>query len=230
MDDKAGGQINIAGVPPYKNAVTEVIKSRLKIIKKLNIDIITNTELTINIIKQISPDVLIVATGSKTIMPGISGVEQKNVITARDVLNGALVGNKIVMIGGGIVGCETADWLSENGADVTVIEMLKSVAREISPASRYFLLKRLADKKVKILTKTTVKEIFGNKVTAVDEMGEITIEGVDNIILATGAKPVNDLELKARGLVPEIHVIGDAGKPGKILDAVRQAAEVGRSL
>ena len=230
MDVKAGGQINIAGVPPYKEILNEAVKSRLKIIKKINVDIITNKELTIDIIKKISPDVLIIATGSKTIVPDIGGVEQKNVITARDVLNGALIGDKVVVIGGGIVGCETADWLSEKGGDITIIEMLKSVARDISPAARFFLLKRLADKKVKIITKARVKEIAGNKIVVSREDSDTVIEQVDTIILATGAKSVNDLELKAKDIVAEIYVIGDARKPGKILDAVKQAAEVGRSL
>ena len=125
---------------------------------------------------------------------------------------------------------ETADYLTLKNKDITIVEMLKSIAGDISPAARYFLNMRLAENNVSIFTSTTVKEIADNHVIITSEKGEQKLDSIDNVILAAGAKPVNELESKLIGIVPKIFVIGDAMNPGKILQAVQQAFEVVSSL
>ncbi len=225
-----GGQINIASKPPSKDLLNEVALSREKSLNQFDVKINLGKELTPELIKEMSPDVLIIATGSETLIPEIPGIGHDNVLTARDVLKGADVGDKLLIIGGGIVGCETADYLSQQGKDVTIVEMLKYIARDISPASRYFLLKRLNEKNVKIKNLVTVNEIIDDGVIISSEKGEEKIDTMDNIIIATGARSINKLEAKIQNIVTEIYVIGDAQKPGKILDAIQQASDVGMSL
>jgi pyruvate/2-oxoglutarate dehydrogenase complex dihydrolipoamide dehydrogenase (E3) component len=136
----------------------------------------------------------------------------------------------VLVIGGGLVGCETADYLASQSKNVTLVEMLKHTARDIGPAARFFLRKRLKERQVKILTQTTVKSISDDAVV-VDTPGvEQRIVPFDTIVLAAGATSINELEVQLKGLVPEIYVIGDAVKPGKILAAVEKAAEVGLKL
>jgi 2,4-dienoyl-CoA reductase-like NADH-dependent reductase (Old Yellow Enzyme family)/thioredoxin reductase len=229
--DKAlGGQVNIAVIPPKKDIYKEVTASRVKAIKELGVEIHLGEELSPDIVKQIAPDVLIIATGSKPLVPKISGIDRKNVITAAEALREAHVGDKVVVVGGGLVGCETADYLAQQGKEVTIVEMLRHTARDIGPAARYFLRRRLAEKGIKILTSTTVEEVIDGGVRVKSGEGSQLLSPVDTVVLATGAESVNELGPAAKGIVPEVYVIGDAAKPGKIMAAVEQAAELARQL
>ena len=229
--DKAlGGQINIADIPPKKDIYKEVILSRTKAVKDLRVEVHTGEELTPELVKRIAPDVLIIATGSKPLVPKIPGIDRKNVITAAEALKGAKVGDKVIVVGGGLVGCETADYLAQQGKEVTIVEMLRSTARDIGPAARYFLRRRMAEKGIKILTSTTVEEITDSSIKVKSGDAGQLLGPVDTVVLATGAESINELELKVKGMVPEVHVIGDAAKPGKIMAAVEQAADLARKL
>jgi NADPH-dependent 2,4-dienoyl-CoA reductase/sulfur reductase-like enzyme len=229
-DKTLGGQINIAVIPPKKDIYKEVTLSRAKAIKELGVETHLGKELTPDIVKQTAPDVLIIATGSKPLVPKISGIGRKNVITSAEALRGANVGDKVVVVGGGLVGCETADYLAQQGKEVTIVEMLRHTARDIGPSARYFLRRRLAEKGIKILTSTTVEEIVDGGVKVRSGEGSQLLGPVDTVVLATGAESVNELGPAVKGMVPEVYVIGDACKPGKILAAVEQAADLARKL
>ena len=229
-DGYLGGQARLASIPPGKEVYQEVAKSRIKAIKELGVDIRMGQRLTADTVKEIRPDVLIIATGSEPAILNIPGINRKNVITASKALAGTETGDNVLVIGGGLVGCETADYLSSQGKNVTLVEMLKHTARDIGPAARFFLRKRLKERQVKILTQTTVKSISDDAVV-VDTPGvEQRIGPFDTIVLAAGATSINELEAQLKGQVPEIYVIGDAVKPGKILSAVEKAAGVGLKL
>ena len=229
--DKAlGGQINIADIPPKKDIYNEVILSRARAIKELGVEVHTGEELTPELVKRIAPDVLIVATGSKPLVPKIPGIDRKNVITAAEALKGTKVGDKVIVVGGGLVGCETADYLAQQGKEVTIVEMLRHTARDVGPSARYFLRRRMAEKGIKILTSTTVEEITDDGVSVKSGEGSQLLSPVDTVVLATGAESLNELEAKVKDTVPEVYVIGDAAKPGKIMAAVEQAADLARQL
>ncbi len=227
--DSLGGQALLAAMPPTKEVWLEVVRCRVKDLQRLGVEIRLGSELTPEVVRELSPDVVIVATGSAPLLPDIPGTERDNVVTAQDVLSGALVGPRVVVIGGGLVGCETADYLAQQGKDVTIVEMLRHTARDVSPAARYFLRRRLKERNVKMLTSTPVKAITAQGVVISSDGEERTLEPVDTVVLATGARSVNDLEAVTE-LVPEVYVIGDAASPGKMLQAVQQATEVARSL
>lgn len=225
-----GGQAPLAAVPPTKEVWHEVVRSRIKDLERLGVEIKLGKELTPETVKEISPDVVIVATGSAPLLPDLAGIDRSNVVTAHDALSEAPVGKRVVVIGGGLVGCETADYLAQQGKDVTVVEMAQHIAQDASPASRYFLVRRLAQGKVKVLTSTPVKAITDQGVIVSPESGEQTLGPVDTVVLATGATSVNDLATAIEGLVPEVYVVGDAASPGRILEAVQQAADIARRL
>lgn len=225
-----GGQVNIAVIPPTKEIYKEVIRSRARAIKELGVEVHMGEQVTPGVVKKVSPDVLIIATGSQPLIPRIPGVDRSNVVTAAEVLRGAKVGERVIVVGGGLVGCETADYLAQLGKQVTIVEMLRHTARDIGPAARYFLRRRMTEKGIKIMTSTTVEEITGDGVRVRSEQGTQVLSPVDTVVLATGAEPVNELAQAVQGLVPEVYVVGDAAKPGKILAAVEQAAEIARKL
>ena len=229
-DGYLGGQTKLTSIPPGKEVYREVAGSRIQAIKKLGVDIHCGQRLTADVVRQIKPDVLIIATGSEPAVPNIPGVNGENVMSARKALCFPEVGENVLVIGGGLVGCETADYLAGQGKKVTIVEMLKYTAHDIGPAARFFLRKRLKEKQVKILTQATVKSIDGGIVTIDSPAGEQKLGPFDTVVLAAGATAVNDLEAQVKGLVPEVYVIGDAAKPGKILAAVEKGAEVALAL
>src|SRR4030065_955984 len=117
----------------------------------------------------------------------ISGIDRKNVITSAAALKGAKTGDKVVVVGGGLVGCETADYLAQQGKEVTIVEMLRHTARDIGPAARYFLRQRMAAKGIKIMTSTTVEEITDEGLKVKSGEGSQLLGPGDRVVMATGA-------------------------------------------
>jgi pyruvate/2-oxoglutarate dehydrogenase complex dihydrolipoamide dehydrogenase (E3) component len=173
------------------------------------------------------PDVVILATGGEPSIPDIPGIDNHQVATANDVLLGKIdVGKKVLIIGGGLVGSETADFLGEHGHEVTLVEALPEIAEDVQESVKHFLLLRLKRHEVRIETNTKVKEILQNGVKVEKDGQESQLTGYNNIIIAVGAKPVNDLKPQLEGKVPELHVIGDASEPRKAIDAIEEGASL----
>jgi len=158
QDGYLGGQVRLVAIPPSKTLYHEVARSRIEAIRKLGVDIRIGQRLTADMVKNAKPDVLIIATGSQPAILNIPGANLNKVMTAQKALTSDEVGDNVLVIGGGLVGCETADYLAGQGKQITIAEMLKSTAKEMGPSARFFLRRRLKDKQVKILTQTSVKK------------------------------------------------------------------------
>ncbi|GLI20052.1 hypothetical protein TSYNTROPHJE_18650 [Tepidanaerobacter syntrophicus] len=130
----------------------------------------------------------------------------------------------VLVVGGGMVGVETADFLGEHLHKVTIVEMLPEIAKDEQDAVKYFLLKRLNEYGVKAITGATVKEFLDDGVVCEKDGKEEKIAGFDTVILAMGAKAYNPLEEKIKGKVPELYVIGDAVKARKAVEAIEEGA------
>jgi pyruvate/2-oxoglutarate dehydrogenase complex dihydrolipoamide dehydrogenase (E3) component len=149
------------------------------------------------------------------------------VVDARELYaKKVLPGRKIVIIGGGDIGCETADWLAEPGREVTVVEMLPEVLGRMKDIPRARLLARLADKGVNILTDTRITKISGTMVSLEKKDGQRLRIKADQVILAVGARSKNSLVDELKGKIKEVIVIGDASQPGNLGAALRSATEV----
>ncbi|MFI5394267.1 MAG: FAD-dependent oxidoreductase [Candidatus Binatia bacterium] len=231
--ERVGGQFNLAAIPPTKQEYAKLIQYLYTQVKKAGVTVELRREVTPELVDEVKPDVVIVATGAVEIIPTkIPGADKPNVVTANDVLWGKVaVGRRVVIIGAGEVGCETADYAGERGAkQITVIEMLKDVASEMVPWSKEFLLERLQGYGVNILTSATVTEILDDGVTFTRNGIHDAVRGVDKIILAVGAKPVDDLSARVKDRVAEVFVIGDAKRPRRALDAIHEAYEIARQI
>ncbi|AIS53025.1 NADH oxidase [Thermoanaerobacter kivui] len=226
-----GGQMRIAAVPPHKGEINDLADYLINQVEKSGITIVKGKEADLNTIHEIKPDVVILATGSEPIIPEIPGINQKNVVTAHDVLKGTvIVGKKVAVIGGGLVGCETAEFLTDQGKEVTVIEMLDDIAIDVGSLVRTLLLNRMAEKKIKVLTKSKVKEISGDKVTIETVNGNQELSGIDTIVIAVGSKPKNDLlKLIEKEGIP-VYAIGDCVKARKFMDAIHEGFRYAYSL
>ncbi|MCL4439152.1 MAG: NAD(P)/FAD-dependent oxidoreductase, partial [Firmicutes bacterium] len=177
------------------------------------------------------PDVVILATGGKSIRPAIEGLEQGNVYWAVDLLKNDCsdIGEKVAIIGGGQVGIETAEWLAEKGKEVTVIEMLPEVAGDMPHAVKIPLMLSLQDYGVRILTNARVKEIAGAGVL-VERKGVEELLSADAVVIAVGMESGSSLEAKLQDKVQALYVVGDCKNPGKIMDAVHEGFKVGLQI
>jgi len=239
-EPKLGGQVNLACVPPFMQELSQIIKYLGRQVEKVGVKIELGQEVTPELVEEVKPDVVIVATGAAPAVPqDIPGIDKDRVVTAWDVLAGkaAATAKDVVILGGGLVGCETAEFLAESGENlaagrttVTVLEMQDAVALDMTLEPRHLLMMRLKAKGITILTSAKVKEILDDGVVYVRDGKEESIHNVDNIILALGARPVNDLSEKLEGKVPEVYVIGDAKEPRKVFEATAEAAQVARKI
>jgi pyruvate/2-oxoglutarate dehydrogenase complex dihydrolipoamide dehydrogenase (E3) component len=174
---------------------------------------------------------VVVATGSVPVVPEIPGVKGKNVVSALDVLSGkATVGDRVVVLGGELVGCEVADYLADKGKKVTITRRGPEMAVKISPLERESLLERLAQRGVTMLAGVKYEEITAQGLVISDREGKRRTLEADTIVLAAGAAPRAELAEKIKGVVPEVHLVGDSVQPRKIVDAIEEGARVGRQL
>lgn len=225
-----GGMLKIASKPPYKSELYDLVEFYNTMIGKYGVEVVLNREVNGEYVKSLNPDIVILALGASPVIPDIPGVNLPHVKTAIEVLEGELtLTGDIVVIGGGGIGLETADYITSKGGNVTIIEMLNRVGLDLDIAVRWIILKRLREKGVKILTGAIVKEITSNSVT-IDVGGEQSKIKADHVILAVGMRPNNKLaeELSKTGY--KVYMIGDCVKPARILEAVRDGYRVGTQL
>jgi NADPH-dependent 2,4-dienoyl-CoA reductase/sulfur reductase-like enzyme len=237
---KVGGQFDLASVPPSKQELSKFIKYLYTQAVKAGVKLHLNTAVTPETVEEMKPNAVVVATGGEPIIPDIPGIELEKVVSAHDVLSGKVIlphGNMVV-IGGGMVGLEVAEFLADPGDHpllgpnhITVVEMLDSVGMDLAPDMRTLIMKRLRENDVRILTSATVKEILedGLIITTPDESEE-SMRGMDRIILAMGAKSVDVLSDEIKKKVAEVYVIGDAKQPRKALEAIAEGSKVGRRI
>ncbi|MBN1613061.1 MAG: FAD-dependent oxidoreductase [Deltaproteobacteria bacterium] len=218
---KLGGLMNYTILAPSKNEFDDLRSFQVGQVEKLGVRVKLGQAVEGNVIDQLKPDVVIMATGSEPIQPDIPGLERLQVKKAEEILAGASFGKNAVVIGGGAVGCETAEFLADRGAKATVIEMLENVARDIGMLEKALLTQRLEEKGVTLLTKTIVREVNpdGNLVLQKEYQQEI-MKGVDTVVLAVGYKPVTDLEGVVAGKKVPLLKIGDCVEARKVLDAI----------
>ncbi|NLC84655.1 MAG: FAD-dependent oxidoreductase [Ruminococcaceae bacterium] len=222
-----GGNVVPGTKPPFKFELLYAIDYLHVMLTKYNVDIRLHTKADADLIEAEKADTVIIASGSVPMMPPIPGSDPNFVIKAEDVLMGLRsVGDKAVIIGGGSVGIETGEMLVAKGKDVTVVEMLPEVLKDLSATLKAGLLHRVSQTDLQILTSEKVLEIKQNAVVTDNR----TIADVDTVIMAVGYKSNNDLvkQLQDRGL--DFKVIGDASKPRKIYQAVKEGFEIAYNL
>ncbi len=162
---------------------------------KNKVNVILNKKVDMSVIEADNPDVVILASGSRPIVPRIPGVEKDYVVSAEEVLLGnKAAGNKVAVIGGGSVGVETAELLTEQKKEVYIIEMAAELLTDMSPTLKAGLLNRVSTSDIKVLTGEKVIEFKDHAVVTEKQ----TISDVDTVILAIGYKSNNDLADKLK--------------------------------
>ncbi len=229
--DDLGGNLIPASVPDFKQDYRNLINYLSTQIKKLGVTIEFGKEATPQLIREIKPEVVFVATGSTPIIPEIPGVEKEKVVTAADLLLGRKeAGQSVVVIGGGLVGCETALYLGQQGKKLTIVEVLHRVMRDMFGTNRIHLLKLLADANVEILTDTKVLEITDEGIAIADKDGRKSTLEADTVVLAVGLKSDGRLFEALKDKVPEAYAIGDCVEPRKVINAIWEGFRTARLI
>lgn len=222
--DKKGGLLHEAAAPEFKADIRPFMQYQITALEKLGVPVVQKKATAADLEGY---DAVVCATGSLPIIPHIPGVEKPIAVDCLSAINGAKpVGKKVVVIGGGLVGTETALDLAENGHSVTLVEMLPKIMKDVAVTDFLAYSERIAKTDMRILTETRLEEVLDNGARVSAKKGEETIEA-DTVILALGLKAEQGLynELAAAG--KEVYLVGDAVKAGKIFDAIHTAYRVG---
>ncbi|RCW78783.1 2,4-dienoyl-CoA reductase-like NADH-dependent reductase (Old Yellow Enzyme family) [Halanaerobium sp. DL-01] len=221
-ENKLGGKFSSVIVPPYKDEFDDLNQYLKKQLEKVGVDIKLGTEVDKDLIENNNVDEIIMATGSTPIKPELPGADRKNVVFAEDVLTGrAEVEGNILVVGAGLVGCETAEYLAEKGFDVQVIEALDQIGADVG-SIKPLLLANLNKLNVDISKNTSLKEIKENKVIIEKKGKEQIIEDISTVVLAVGYSENKELLEQLKETNINVQLAGDSVYPRKIIDAIHE--------
>lgn len=223
---RPGGTWNIAALPPYKGELVTFIKWQVDECQRLGIEIKYNTPFKEN--DASNYDEVIVATGCKPFMPPIPGHQQENVVQANDVLKqDAPFGKNVVVLGGGSVGVETAEYMAFSGSNVTIVEMREDILIGLERETWIMLKDAVKEYRMNVYTDSKVMKIENDQVFIERKGKEIVLDEIDTVVVAAGSKSINNLvePLKQKGV--KVTVVGDAKQVRNGLSAVYEGYMAG---
>lgn len=257
--DRLGGQLYLCSIPPGREEFINVIRNLVSQLGKLGVNIELNKEVSPEFVEEVNPDIVVVATGASPIVPEIPGIDGQNVVGAWDLLYGkADVGDRVVIVGGGAVGCETALFLAKKGTidgdtlqflvssraedwetldsltnkgrkKVTIVEMLPMLGQDIGLSTRWTIMQELRRLGVEMFKNAPVKGILLDGVVFERDNKEEKVDA-DSVVIAVGSRSEDDLYEKLKDKGRDVCLIGDAKEPRKVLEAIHEGFEVGFGL
>ena len=236
--DALGGTVRIAAVPIAKQDLTQLIKYQAHKLEQAGVEVLLNTEITLEVIKEQYADYEIILCGGSTpIVPSFM-TEFKDYMTADDVLYGRkFPGRKIVIIGGGSVGCETADYLAPilndrfpRNREIILIEMAHEIMANESGPGRSLLVQRMMGKGIQIICDAKVEEVSNDTIQYSKDGVDYQITDADTLVLAMGYRPNVTLQEQLTDAGISYAVLGDCKKLGNIKDAISEGYEYARTL
>jgi 2,4-dienoyl-CoA reductase (NADPH2) len=222
---QVGGLLEPATAAPFKEDLRFFLDYSRRQIEKSNVEVIAGKEATRKDVFDRNPDAVVVATGSRPNIPDIEGRARANVVLAVDVLMGKKeVGEEVVIIGGGMVGCEVAEYLVQKGKKIIMLELLPRVANDVPRVLRADSLWRLRKAKIQIeadfeVTRISEYGVWGVRKNFEYGPNEAFFEA-ETVVLATGYRPEDKLVKELEGEFP-VYNVGDSVRPGMIKDAIR---------
>ncbi len=224
MSDHLGGTLRIGSELPFKKDLKAYTGWMVARTERCGARIVLNTEVTADTVRREKPEVLVIAVGATPFIPEIPGVDSKKVVWAGDVDTGKVeVGEAVIVVGAGMTGIETAINLGSQGKRVTVLEMLgpEIVVAEAPSAHKFYLLDRIKELAISIVTNTKVEEVTEKGVRTVDRNFRWSEYEADSVVLAMGMRPRKEKVAELRRLVPEteVFVVGDCARPRGLFEA-----------
>ncbi len=224
--DQLGGQFLLAAIPPHKQVLKEFVTYLWKQIDKVGVKTVLNKPFDVKPLEKEKPDAVILATGAKPLIPEIDGIQKAKVFTVWDALSkpGPL-GQKVLVLGGGGVGAEVADFLSEKGKKVTLVEMREAIALDLVAHLQHYLNLRLKNKEVQVLTSTKALRFEEHGLWVEDPQGTRKLTGFDSVVISMGSVSIAGLTEGVKKKVSQVFVVGDAEKPREVMEALLEAEE-----
>ncbi|OON94467.1 MAG: NADH:flavin oxidoreductase [Candidatus Epulonipiscioides saccharophilum] len=227
-----GGQINLANKPPQKCKINWIVDYLRLQLEKLGVEIRLNSPATPQLLKSFNPFAIFIATGSTSIKPNIPGINNPNVQTIEETLSlGKAISNfDVTVVGSGATGLETAELLCENGNNVTIIDMLDKIGKNVYVQHYLDAMDRLSKYNVTYMPSTKLLEIQDNNIVVENLVNnkQLNIKS-DYVILSLGVKSINDTSYASQ-ICDNIVLIGDALQPGRVESAIRTGFEAAYNL
>ncbi len=229
--DHLGGQAQyVPALSFLKQQLQRTIDSVKKQLKTVNVEVKLGTEVTPELVEKENPDVLVVATGSRQNIPPIENLESQHYLTSLEFFSdpGKVKGNRILIVGLGMIGLEAAAILANQGKEIVGVEPLPEPAENMEPITRKLLLTKLSQmKNVRLITNTLVKSFTEQAVIIIENGEEKELEPFDTVIIAAGMRSVTDLAEKLKSCCDgEVYAIGDAHQVGDIKSAFTEGMEL----
>ena len=217
--DKVGGLLHAAVLPPHKQSFHKLIRYFAENLPAAGVRLELGKTVTAQELADGGFDMVFVAAGSEPAVPAFC--RGKGVRTAQEVLQGAAVGRKVLILGGGLVGSETAEFLAEQGKEVCLVELRDALAVDMEVRSRALLLKRIARMNIRALLQTECLEVEKGRVKVRNRWGaEYWLEDFDDVVAALGYRSRTALSAAlSLGDVP-FRVLGDCAHVGKVMEAI----------
>ena len=233
--DKLGGQWAI--LSSFLPEEGRLIKYQALRLKKFGVNVHMNEAITAQMVRQIKPDAVVVATGSISATLDVPGIDRKNVVQANDVLTGkAKVGKKVVVVGGRGLGCDVALFLAEKGKDVSIITRSK-VGRDMLHNLKQTMLEFLIRARVHMYEFTVPDSITEKGVNCWFNSGNDKERDdlffylpADTVVLAVGVTSDNALGEEITGIIPETYLIGDCSGKRTVFDAMHDGSDIGQRI
>jgi NADPH-dependent 2,4-dienoyl-CoA reductase/sulfur reductase-like enzyme len=228
--DRLGGVLRCEKNVPFKKRLDEYLDRQALRISRAPITLRMNTEVTPQLAEEIGPDVIIAALGARPSVPGIPGISGDNVLGAEELYNNPeRAGDRLVIIGGGLVGIELGVFMSGLGKQVTIVEVLDELTTDPYGMHSAALIFEIEKRNIRVFLSTTVKSISAASVTCVNADGEFDIP-TDTVVYATGQKPLREEAFALSRIAPEFYQIGDCLAAKNIVEATRQAYYITRDI
>ena len=226
-----GGALKSIEDVPFKDDLVRFRKHLEYMVNASGAVVMLNTEVTPEFVASQHPDALIAAVGAVPIVPKIPGIRGKNVVIANDIHKpGVKIGKKVVIMGGGLVGCDEAIYLAMQGKDVTVVEMLDDYARDANEFLKIALEIEFRKYNIKVMTNTKGKAVKEEGLLCTGPEGKEVLYKADTVVCAVGQKALTSVVDQLRGTAPEFYSIGDCVKPQKITEAVTAGYDAAMDL
>jgi 2,4-dienoyl-CoA reductase-like NADH-dependent reductase (Old Yellow Enzyme family)/thioredoxin reductase len=226
-----GGQLVPGSKTAYKREMQSLIQFQKRQVELYGVKCHLGHEVTADVVEKQNPDVVILATGSRPIMPPLDGIDRKLVTTFEVIFNGEILDRKnTVVIGGGATGCEVAYHLTETGSSVTVVELLPKIGGDLESITKRLLIRKLKERKVQFLTEHKVLKVENDGIVVVGPDNVERKLEAQRVVVAIGIRPDDSIHEKIKSLGYETHVIGDCLKPRNAKEAILEGARLGRAI
>ncbi len=221
-----GGSFRIASYPTGKGQLSAAIRALIVRCKEAGVEIQLNTEATSESLRLLNPDAVILATGSTPLLLPLPGLSDCGYITAQDMLAGKKsTGKRVLIAGGGMIGCEAAEFLAERGHQVAIVEMKPAIAEDVTAENKRYIFENFERNHVQLYPNAKITQFYSDGVSCMLKDGsELSLRNFDTVILAMGTRSNETLSKELSESVPQVFVIGEARKsPGNAITATSEA-------